>query len=168
MRGADPKARVFIGGLAYDWFEEDGGPFVRSFLPDTLDALNAMGGAETYIDGVTFHFYPISSQKWPTIAAKAAELRGVMNAHGAVSLPLITPEMGYWSSPTFDSSEAAQAQRLVQMYVRGLSAEIELMSWYKVFDVAVAGSAEDTAMDKTSGLLRVDRSRSRTITPTGQ
>ena len=159
MRSADPQARVFIGGLAYDWFEEDGGIFVRSFLPDTLDALNARGGAGKYIDGVTFHFYPINGEEWPTIAAKAAELRSVMNAHGAGSLPLIVPEMGNWSSPTFGSSEAAQAQRLVQMYVRGLSQEIELMSWYKVFDVAVAGSADDTARDKTSGLLRVDRSK---------
>lgn len=42
------------------------------------------------------------------------------------------------------------------MYARGLSVDVSLLSWYKVFDDAVAGSAEDTYPDRTSGLLRVD------------
>jgi hypothetical protein len=152
---ADPKAKVLIGGLAYDWFEESGGPFVRSFLADTLAALNTYpGGASRYLDAVAFHYYPIGV--WPTIREKAMEIRGIMASHGAGNLPLLSPEMGYWSSPKYGSSELGQAYWLVQDYVRGLSVDIRLLSWYKVFDDAVASSPEDSAQSRTAGLLRVD------------
>lgn len=157
---ANPQAKVLIGGLAYDWFEDDPnpGPFVRSFLSDTLQALNALypGGAKAYIDAVAFHFYPISTYRWPTIREKALEIRGIMERHGVGDLPLICPEMGYWSSPKWYSSEQAQAARLVQMYVRGLSVGIQHLSWYKVFDDVEPGTAADDNAAKTSGLLRVD------------
>jgi hypothetical protein len=161
IHGANPRAQVLIGGLAYDWFEEDGGPFVRSFLADTLTALNALGGAEKYIDGVPFHYYPISAGRWATIREKSAEIQAIMANNGAGTLPLLCPEMGYWSSPCLDdlsSSEKRQAQRLVQMYVRGLSANISVLSWYKVSDDAVACTVDDLYPDRTSGLLRVDGS----------
>jgi hypothetical protein len=158
IRGADPKARVFIGGLAYDSFEEDGGPFVRSFLPDTLDALEALGGAEKYIDGVPFHYYPISYATWPTIRQKAEEIQGIMISHGAGDLPMLCPEMGCWSSPKWGSSEQWQAQWLVTEYARGISEGLEFLSWYEVFDDAVAEGPDDVAPDRTSGLLRVDGS----------
>ncbi len=135
IHAANAVAKVLIGGVAYDWFEEEGGPFVRSFLTDTLAALNTYpGGAAAYIDAVAFHFYPISELRWPTIAYKAQEVRAIMERHGVGDLPLICPEMGYWSAEEAGSSEALQAGRLVQMYVRGLSAGLEQMSWFAVFD----------------------------------
>jgi hypothetical protein len=157
---ANPRAKVLIGGIAYDWFEEDHpvpGPFVRSFLTDTLSALNQYpGGAQAYIDAVAFHFYPNRPDRWPTIRDKALEVRGIMERHGVGDLPLICPEMGYWSSPKFGSNEQMQAQRLVQMYMRSLSVDMKPLSWYKVFDAAWAGSDEDEFPDRTSGLFRVD------------
>lgn len=159
MHQADPKAKVLIGGLAYDWFTEEGGPFVRAFLADTLRALNAYpGGVRAYLDAVAFHFYPISADRWPTIREKALEIRGIMNQYGAGSLPLLCPEAGYWSSPKFGSSEEQQASRLVQMYARSLSVNISFLSWYEVFDRTVAGSADDLYADRTSGLIRVNDS----------
>jgi hypothetical protein len=132
IHGANPKARVLIGGLAYDYFEPDG-PFVRSFLTDTLVALNTYpGGPETYIDGVAFHYYPINP-RW-TIRDKTAEIQQIMARHGVGDLPLICPEMGYWSAEEAGSSETKQASRLVQMYVRGISAGLEQLSWFTVFD----------------------------------
>ena len=157
IHAADPQAKVLIGGLAYDWFEEEGGPFVRAFFTDTLSALNGYaGGASAYIDAAAFHFYPISAARWPTIREKALEVRGIMDRHGVGDLPLICPEMGYWSSPKFGSSEQGQAHRLVQMYVRGLSVDMQPLSWYKVFDAAEPNSAGDLYPDRTSGLLDVD------------
>lgn len=153
LRGANPRSRVMIGGLAYDFFEEDGGPYVRRFLADTLDALQGLGGIATYLDAVAFHYYPISPQLWPTIADKAAEIQGIMQAHGAGSLPLLCPEMGYWSSPTFGSSEDQQARRLVQMFVRGYAAGVQMSSWYKVYD-----ASGDDYPDRSAGLFRVDKS----------
>jgi len=137
IHGANPRAKVLIGGLAYDWFEEDGGPYVRSFLTDTLSALNTYaGGASAYVDAAAFHFYPISEARWPTISEKALEVRGIMERHGVGDLPLICPEMGYWSAEEgpLPSSESQQARRLVQMYARGLSVGLEHMSWFAVFD----------------------------------
>jgi hypothetical protein len=137
IHNANSEARVLIGGVAYDWFEENGGPFVRSFLTDTLSALNTYPGkAEAYIDAVAFHFYPISEARWPTIREKADEIQGIMGRYGVEDLPLICPEMGYWSAEEapLPSSEAIQANRLVQMFVRGLSAGIEQLSWLGVFD----------------------------------
>lgn len=137
---ANPRAKVLIGGLAYDWFREDGGPFVRSFLTDTLRALNGYpGGARAYIDAVAFHFYPISGHRWPTIREKALEIRGIMERHGVGDLPLICPEMGYWSASegvpdSLKSSEEKQAKRLVQMFVQGIAVGLEHMAWFAVFD----------------------------------
>jgi hypothetical protein len=157
IHGANPKAQVLIGGLAYDYFEPQG-PFVRSFLTDTLSALNTYpGGAEAYIDAVAFHYYPVNG-RWSTIREKTAEIQGIMERHGAGDLPLICPEMGYWSSPIHGSSEDEQAGRLVQMHARGLSMEMQPLSWYKVFDDVVPGSKEDLYPDRTSGLFRVDGS----------
>jgi hypothetical protein len=155
MKGVNPLAKIMIGGLAYDYFEEEGGPYVRSFLADTLAALSALGGAGQYLDAVAFHYYPISAE-WANIREKTAEIRAIMAANGAGALPLLCPEMGYWSSPNFGSSETEQAWRLVQMYTRGLSAGLQEMSWYKVFDDAVAGSVDDEYPDDTSGLLDVN------------
>lgn len=159
IHAANPKAKVLIGGLAYDWFTEEGGPFVRAFLGNTLTALNGYpGGVKAYLDAVAFHFYPISAGRWPTIREKALEIRGIMNQHGAGNLLLLCPEAGYWSSPKFGSSEEQQANRLVQMYVRSISANISFLSWYEVFDRAIAGSADDLYPDRTSGLLYLDGS----------
>ena len=157
MHAADAHARVMIGGLAYDWFEEYGGPFVRSFLADTLSALNAYpGGASAYIDAVAFHYYPINGA-WPTIREKAWEVKDIMAQQGVADLPLLCPEMGFWSSPKFaDSSEAKQARWVAQTYARGLSVPLELMSYYKVFDDAVPGSAEDLGAAHTAGLIKID------------
>lgn len=137
IHNGHPNARVLIGGIAYDWFTDDNppGPFVRSFLADTLKALNENhGGAANYIDAVAFHFYPISPARWPTLREKALEIQGIMAQHGMADLPLLVPEMGYWSDLEAGSNETLQAWRLVQMYVRGLSVGIEHMSWHKVFD----------------------------------
>ncbi|MBN1580640.1 MAG: hypothetical protein JXA89_08040 [Anaerolineae bacterium] len=144
IRQADPNGKIMIGGLAYDWFEDEGGPFVRSFLADTLQALNTYpGGAKTYLDAVAFHFYPVSAQRWPTIRDKALGVKQVMNQYGAGDLPLTCPEMGYWSDVEFGSNETIQANRLAQMYVRGASARLVHMAWYKIFDKPLTDQYRD-------------------------
>jgi hypothetical protein len=151
---ANPKAQVSIGGIAFDYFIEDGGPFVRSFLTDTLKALQAyLGGPTAYIDAVAFHYYPIS---WPNIRAKGLAAREIMEHHGAGSLPLICPEAAYWSSPEFGSSEDRQAQGVVQMHVRAASVNVQFLTWYRVFDDPIE-NPEDASPDRTCGLLRVDK-----------
>jgi hypothetical protein len=79
-----------------------------------------------------------------------------MERYGVGDLPLLCPEMGYWSSPIHGSSEQRQAQWLAQTYVRGVSVGIQFLSWYQVFDIAEAGGVDDLYPDHTSGLLRKD------------
>jgi hypothetical protein len=138
IHAANPHARVLNGGLAYDWFtheQPNPGPFVQAFLGGVLQALNQNhGGAANVLDGIAFHYYPISTVHWPTIREKTLEIKGILNQHGVGHLPLIVPEMGYWSASAAGSSEAGQAQRMVQMYVRGFSVGIRHLSWFSVFD----------------------------------
>jgi hypothetical protein len=135
LHAANPRAKVLMGGLAYDNFTTEGGPFNPNFLPSLLEALNAYpGGATAYLDAMAFHFYPVSAQRWPTIRDKAQAIRGILEQHGAGSLPLLVPEMGYWSDPAVGSNENWQAEYLVQMYTTGLAAGIEQLSWFDVFD----------------------------------
>lgn len=133
IHAEDPSAQVLIGGLAYDWFESAGGPFVRPFLPDVLGELNASyGGARHTIDAVAVHYYPLM---FPSIRDKVHEIRAIMQAHAVGDLPLLVPEAGYWSSTAHGSSDQRQAQRLVQIYVEALSVDVRQLSWFTVFDV---------------------------------
>lgn len=126
----DPNARVMIGALAYDRFDTDGGPFIRSFLPDVLNELNTVyGGASNYLNAIAVHYYPI---KFPTMRAKLTEIRGLMQTYNVARLPLLVPEAGYWSQA--DSNEQQQAQRLVQFYAEALAMDVEQVSWFTVFD----------------------------------
>ncbi|MBI4758013.1 MAG: hypothetical protein HY783_03285, partial [Chloroflexi bacterium] len=128
IKATDPQAKVMIGGLAYDWFEESGGPFVKTFLDDVL----AAGGGQ-YIDLMPFHYYPINPA-WNNIGDKATAIRGVFQGKGVSAPPMFSPEMGYWSDAAANSSEELQANRLVKIYVNGLAASLQNMCWFAVFD----------------------------------
>jgi hypothetical protein len=155
IHAANPNAKVSIGGIAYDWFTTDPtpGPFVRSFLGNVLQHLNTYpGGVTRYLDAVAFHYYPISTARWPSFREKALEIKGIMNQHGAGGLELLVPEMGFWSAGgQYGSSEARQAQVLVQMYVKGLSVGVHQMAWYRVFDYGEG--TETTGLFRNQNLL---------------
>lgn len=134
----NPTAKVLIGGIAYDRFDIDGGPFVLSFLPDVLSELNSTyGGATKYIDAVAFHYYPI---RFPSLRDKVLGyngvpgIRAVMERYGVGNLPMIVPETGYWSAESVGSSEAQQAAWLIRLYAQSLSLGIKSLTWYDVFD----------------------------------
>jgi hypothetical protein len=133
MKAASPQAKVLVGGVAYDSFESEGGPFVESFLGNVLAALGN-ANAVNYIDAIAFHYYPINHNRFPTIREKILEIRGIATAHGVGNLPLVVPEMGYWSDPGNGSSELAQARTLAQMYVLGLVYGVRHLDWFEPFD----------------------------------
>jgi hypothetical protein len=138
VHAANPQARVVLGGLAYDSFTDDElhpGGFVRSFLPDVLQTLNGLGGAANFIDVVAFNFYPISTPRWPTIREKAQEIKSIMTQHGVSRLPVVVTEMSTWSEYDGADLQRQQAQLLVQFYARGLSAGVQKMYWFQVFDL---------------------------------
>jgi hypothetical protein len=155
MHTANPRAMVLIGGVAYDYFEPNG-PFVRSFLSDTLTALNLFdGGGRAYLDALAFHYYPLL---FPSFQEKVFEIKTILDDQGLGNLPLVSPEVGYWSSSKWGSSESNQAVKLIQIFTEGLALGVRPLIWYKIYDSVVAGSEEDTSPGLTTGLLRKDGS----------
>jgi hypothetical protein len=146
VHAASPNAKVVLSGVAYDLFIDDElrpnnpGDFVRSFITDTLQTLNARpGGVPAYLDLVGFNFYPISMERWPTVASKAAEIRSILARHNAAQVPLLVSEVSMWSRwPTLNpplETPQQQAAWLVHFYVSALSAGVEQVYWFQVFDI---------------------------------
>ena len=71
------------------------------------------------MDALAVHYYPITMGDW---GQKLSQLYGTVNDAGSQAqlraLPVISPEMGYWSSGVSDESQ--QARRLVQMVQQAL------------------------------------------------
>lgn len=134
IKGASPNALVTNGGIAFDYFIQNtyagnSGIYDRNFMADVMAA-----GGWAQMDMLSVHYYPITMGDW---TYKLNQLYGTVtdtNLQNQMrALPVISPEMGYWSSGD-DSNEAQQARRLVQMFVRGLANNIQRLAWFTVFD----------------------------------
>jgi hypothetical protein len=125
-----------LGGLAYDWFQEDGGPFVRAFLDDVL----AAGGGRC-VDSVAFHYYPQFEPVWspygPGLSGKAHYLRSKLDAYGLNSLPLLVTEAGYHSNadPRWPSTPEIQAGYVVKLFTQAIASNIAVMIWFSWTDL---------------------------------
>jgi hypothetical protein len=158
IRAADPQARVFLGGLAYDWFITDGGPFNQHFLADVL----AAGGAN-YFDYVNFHYYP-QNIHWATFADKISEIRGILTA-ARVNKPLVCTETGLTTSSNPEyrtgtlppNGPEQQARWLVQVHTQGLAAGLEMVTWFPIQDFRT--DVPGFQIFTEAGLVRLDGTR---------
>ena len=148
IKATDPESVIMMGGLAYDFWFAQGGPFNPDFLAGVLDN----GGAQ-YLDAVAFHYYTHNAHGWTNIGLKTDDFRAEMNAHGA-DLPLIVTESGLTSSPDFGSSEAIQARYLVQMIAQSAASDILAVTWFTDRDFIFPPPGFDVFVH--TGLLRVD------------
>jgi len=136
-KAASPNAKIVLGGLAYDWFTEDSGPFVRAFLDDVL----AAGGGHC-LDAVAFHYYPPFESVWapfgPGLSGKANYLRSKLNVYGLDNLPLLVTEAGYHSNadPTWPSTPEIQADYVVKLFTQTSASRIPIMIWFSWTDLA--------------------------------
>jgi hypothetical protein len=155
IRAADPQAKIFLGGLAYDWFFTDnGGPFNQHFLADMLPT-----GAP-YFDYVNFHYYP-QNIHWATIGPKVAEIQGILAAAG-VQKPIVCTETdltsstdgGYRIPRLPPNDQSTQARWLVQVHAQGFAAGLDMITWFPArdFQTDVPGWQVFTE----GGLLRQD------------
>ncbi|HMA37909.1 MAG TPA: S-layer homology domain-containing protein, partial [Chloroflexia bacterium] len=128
IKSVAPAAAVVIGGLGYDNFTEQGGPFVRSFFPNLLAA-----GAGASMDAVNFHHYPSASSSWPSLQALVDSLQATMAAAG-VQKPLIWSETGASSDPFWQGSLALQAAYVPKVYAGILRSGIQSASWFPLHD----------------------------------
>lgn len=139
VKSHNPDAKVVFGGIAYDFFIDQGGPFVRSFLDEVLKA-----GAGSYFDIFNFHTYPAFAVNWlpPGTAnggsglyEKTVHLRQKLVSYG-LNKPIIITEAGWQSNdtPGQAGSEEIQARYVAQLFVQSLAADLDVMIWWMLHD----------------------------------
>ncbi len=130
IKAAAPNARVSVGGLAYDSFQDQGGPFVRGFIDDVIKA----GGAACF-DALSFHYYPPFALRWaaygPGLSGKANYLRAKLQSYG-IDKPLIDTESGWHSNNFYNmpSTPEMQCRYVVELFVQALASHLDLMTWF--------------------------------------
>ncbi len=135
VKAVNPAAQVVFGGIAYDWFEDQNGPFVRNFLDDVLAA-----GGGNYFDVMNFHAYPHFAFNWtsqgPGLLEKTQAVRAKMTAHGIGNKPIIITEAGWHSNnpPNSPSSPEIQARYVVELFTQSMAADIKIMIWWMLHD----------------------------------
>ncbi len=137
VRLASPQARLVFGGIAYDHFIDDGGPFNPDFVDDVLGA-----GAGPYFDVMNFHYYPTFADRWSAwgvgLLGKTTAIRRKLAAHG-LDKPIIVTEAGMWSAagpPHEPATPTDQARYVAQLYAQALAARVEAVVWFQYDDVA--------------------------------
>lgn len=136
VKSANPYAQVLFGGIAYDWFDNQGGHFNRQFLDDVL----AAGGGD-YFDLMNFHVYPVFWYNWttresPGLLEKANVIKGILADSGYPNKPIIVTEAGWHSNdhPQFPSTLEDQARYVVELFTQNMAAESQLMIWWMLYD----------------------------------
>lgn len=134
-KAANPAVQIVMGGLAYDWFEEQGGPFVRNFLPDVLAA-----GGGAYFDVANFHYYPLFAPNWTDdsslgLIEKAEDVRSVLATYGYVK-PLVITEAGWHDNDVVGvpSTPEEQARYLIELFTESMAADLDATIWWMLYD----------------------------------
>lgn len=135
IKAANPRAQVVLGGLAYDWFEEQNGPFVREFLDDVL----AAGGGNCF-DVMNFHYYPAFESVWspygPGLSGKANYLRDKLVQYGVINKPMICTETGWFSGnhPSIPSTPEEQSRYVVKLFAQSIASGLQYSIWFSWID----------------------------------
>jgi hypothetical protein len=128
---ANPNAKVVLGGLALDWFIEDGGPFSKTFLDDVVTHC-----AGQCFDLANFHYYPVWRPRWEgygrDIIGKGNYVRQVLASH-SFSRPVIATETG-WAAASFWGSLELQARYVPKGFARGMAGGLPMTIWYGMLD----------------------------------
>jgi hypothetical protein len=136
VKAADPRAMLVFGGVAYDWFEDQDGPFVRNFLEGVF---NSPGGDR--FDFMNYHSYAAFSAFWtdrgPGLLEKAQAIRQVMSANLPAPRPMMVTEAGWCSNgctPDKPTSETFQARYVAALFTQSLAADLKVMIWWMLHD----------------------------------
>ena len=157
IKKASPKAKVLIGGLAYDDFQDQGGPFSRTFLRDVA----AAGGGD-YFDIMNFHAFPAFAPNWttaqgPGLLQKTQAVRGEMSQLG-LDQPIMITESGHFvdGKPGLESSPELQMRYVAELYAQAMAANVEALIWFSLNDL------DPAYYDHVTGLVtRADPPRKR-------
>jgi hypothetical protein len=168
VKAADSEAQVVIGGLAYDFFTEDGGVFVKDFLDNVL----AAGNEEDIFDYMNIHYYPFVRHrtKWTTgnssgLVEKLIAVRAKMEQFGYGDKPLVITEVGWHSNPieSNPSTEDYQSRHIIQLMTQSIAAGATAAIWWPLFDSSgyqfKSGLATDQAVLKSSYNVFIEASK---------
>jgi hypothetical protein len=137
VREANPQAKLVLGGLALDWFAPEG-PFDLGFL-DTV--LAACAGHHCF-DVMNFHYYPPFRSHWDPhgtgIIGKTNYVRERLADAGRVDVPVICTETS-WDSAASWGSDELQSRYAIKAYVRGIAADLAVVTWYWARDWEAGG-----------------------------
>ena len=132
MKTADPEAQIVFGGLAYDCWESEGGPFVEEFLDGVL---SNHGG--DYFDVMNFHYFPTFRPNWEEygtgIIGKATYIRDKLASYG-VQKPLICTETSMWSDEAHGGSDELQSRYVPQVFARSMATDLKTTIWLMLID----------------------------------
>lgn len=154
IKQVNPNARVLFTGIAYEWFEDEGGPFVRDFTERVFEA----GGAD-YFDIMNFHVYPefwyVHAPQPPGIIEKTDKIRAIMAQYN-VDKPLMITETGAHSDQggSNEQSEAEQARYVHQIFAQSVASHIDAAIWFMLYDLPSYSYANGlvTAHDPGNGI----------------
>ena len=158
VKTADPQAQIWMGGLAYDFFQPDG-PFDPLFLDKVLNRLmtNAACTAKPCFDVFNFHYYPAFRDLWnpfgPDLIGKARYLRSELQRY-AINRPVALTEVGRPTDkegppdPGVVYSDTLTARYVPKAFARGLAARLTHVIWFTMVD--------DPSAVYKYGLLRSD------------
>jgi hypothetical protein len=131
IKANNPAAKVVMGGIALDWYSDEGGTFDRHFLADMLTAC-----AQPCFDIANFHYYPVFRANWEAygrdIIGKTNGFRQKLAVQG-YQRPVMSTETGWvygksWGGPDI------QARYVPKTMVRSIAAGLLTASWYAMVD----------------------------------
>jgi hypothetical protein len=135
MKAANPAIQVLFGGISFDNWVEEGGPFVADFLDQVLQ--HNQGNVAPYFDVMNFHYYPNYHQKWSQygigLIGKTNFLRDKLAIYG-LDKPFVCTETGSQASSWYDDSYEEQSRYVVQTFVRGTAASLQSVIWFMLAD----------------------------------
>ena len=123
VKGTDPSAQVLLGGVAHDFFVEEGGSFVRSFVTDVLTA-----GGGAYFDLMNFHYYGSD------LLGRVQYFKDMLAGFG-LDKPLVCTEVGKrLIDPALEDEGELYARYLPQAMMRGLAGGLPVVDWFALAD----------------------------------
>lgn len=145
VKDANPQAKLVFGGMALDWF-----PPIGPFDPNFLDNVLAACQGQNCFDVMNFHYYPPFRSHWESYGAgiigKASYVQQKLAEHGFTDTPAICTETSWCSNCAWGSDEL-QSRYAVKGYVRGMAADLDVVTWFW---------ARDGGSDGQPGLLDDD------------
>jgi hypothetical protein len=132
MKAANRSVQVVFGGIAFDFWPSEGGPFVPEFLDRVLQHNGGL-----YFDVMNFHYYPNFGYKWAPygidVIGKTNFLRNKLATYGLYK-PFICAEVAEQSSAFPGGDDERQARYVVQVMARGVAADLQSVVWFMLRD----------------------------------